>query len=476
MSEISKALTRYLKTSNTNVYQISQNSDLDRTMMQKMVKGTKLPSLKFFTKFCDYLILNEDERKELIRQFKIEKIGADKYNTRLAVQNLLVHFQEARTLYAHSRADLTFKFKDQPELLTLSSDSMVRSAIFYLIDLEMEKQHPHFSFDYFKDLSSGIEKIAALRNEFHKDVKLDEYIHLARHLQNQEGALANIRLLRSVLPIAFTFGNDYHVYYNYMNITSKDSGYLMFPHYFVTSDGVCMISGDGKRGVMQVNPTIAEKFHCEMDNIRAHSYNLFTNYFTIDEGVEQYAGIQQNNISLIFSTTPTESLMLRDIIDEMPEELRKVYKRISIHLENQLNSDFKWIFSLDRMDAFFRDGILPDHYANYMDSLTKRQRRLAAESFIAGLKEYPCFYLVKDARLFSGADVDVRLIAPQTINVYSTQVNMPYGMLNIEEGSLYNTFMDYFNALIEDGSVYDPKETVEQTSQLFDQMMKRYGI
>lgn len=477
MSEVSKTLTKYLKRSNTNVYQISQKSNLDRTMMQKMVKGTKLPSLKFFRQFCDYLILNEDERKELIQMFKLEKVGADKYYTRMEVQDLLVHFQDLRSVYMHSQESMLLQAAKRPELLTLNSLSTVRSAVFYLIDMEMKQENPCFSFDDFSCLPDCIEKIAGLSNYLGKKPRLNEYVHLSRKLSTQNDTVGNIKLLRHALATAFTFGNkDYHVYYNYLNMTSKDYNYALFPHYFVTSNRVICISGDCRRGIMLNNQEVTDDYRRELDFIRKHSYNFFEHYYTIDEGNAQYEAIDQEQLSFAFSTSPTETLMLKGVIDQLPVEAQELYRRVSTNLEKQMTTGLRWIFTLDRMENFFKDGLLPDHYQSYTPPLTRAQRRLVAESFVAGLRQFPCFYLVRDASLFKGADVDVRLVAPKAMSFYSTRVNMPYGMLVIKEGSIYNAFVDYFESLIEDGSVYDPQETPDQVEAVFNQMMEYYGI
>lgn len=477
MSEVAKALTKYLKRSNTNVYKISQNSSLDRTMMQKMVKGTKLPSLKFFRKFCDYLILNDDERKDLIRMFKLEKVGADKYHTRMAVQDLLVHFQDLRSVYLHSVESVQLGTAKRPELLTLNSLSTVRSAVFYLIEQEMQRENPQFSFDSFLCLPDCIEKIAGLAHYLDKKPKLNEYVHLARNLSTQNDTAGNIRLLRHTLATAFTFGRkDYHVYYNYLNITTKDYHYVLFPHYFITSNRVICISGDCSRGIMLNNQEVTDDYLRELMYIREHSYNFFEHYFTIDEGIAQYEAIEQQQLSFIFTTSPTETLMLKDVIDQLPAEAQKIYRRVSTNLEKQMTAGLKWIFSLDGMDEFFKDGLLPDHYQNFMAPLTKKQRRQAAETFVEGLRKYPCFYLIRDDRLFKGAHVDVRLAAPKALHFYSTAVNMPYGMLVIKEGSIYNAFVDYFESLIEDGSVYSPQDTPDQVEKIFDHLMERYEV
>ena len=75
MSEFSEKCKKYIQRSDTNVYQIAKKSGLDRTTLQKMVQGKRLPGKQFLETMCQYLIMNNTEKEELMRLYYIEKIG-----------------------------------------------------------------------------------------------------------------------------------------------------------------------------------------------------------------------------------------------------------------------------------------------------------------------------------------------------------------------------------------------------------------
>ena len=75
MSDFSNKCREYLKETGENVYQLSASSGLDRTSLQRMITGKRLPGIDFVRQFCDFLRINPSQRRELMELYKIEKIG-----------------------------------------------------------------------------------------------------------------------------------------------------------------------------------------------------------------------------------------------------------------------------------------------------------------------------------------------------------------------------------------------------------------
>ncbi len=62
---------------------------LDRTSLQRMITGKRLPGIDFVRQFCDSIRINPSQRRELIELYKIEKIGKEIYYNRKYIQELL---------------------------------------------------------------------------------------------------------------------------------------------------------------------------------------------------------------------------------------------------------------------------------------------------------------------------------------------------------------------------------------------------
>ena len=64
-------------------------SGLDRTSLQRMITGKRLPGIDFVRQFCDSIRINPSQRRELMELYKIEKIGKEIYYNRKYIQELL---------------------------------------------------------------------------------------------------------------------------------------------------------------------------------------------------------------------------------------------------------------------------------------------------------------------------------------------------------------------------------------------------
>ena len=89
MSDFSSKCREYLKDTGETVYQLSASSGLDRTSLQRMITGKRLPGIDFVRQFCDSIRINPSQRRELMELYKIEKIGKQVYYNRKYIQELL---------------------------------------------------------------------------------------------------------------------------------------------------------------------------------------------------------------------------------------------------------------------------------------------------------------------------------------------------------------------------------------------------
>ena len=62
MSDFSNKCREYLKDTGENVYQLSASSGLDRTSLQRMITGKRLPGIDFVRQFCDSLRINPSHK------------------------------------------------------------------------------------------------------------------------------------------------------------------------------------------------------------------------------------------------------------------------------------------------------------------------------------------------------------------------------------------------------------------------------
>ena len=75
MTKFSDKCKELLAENGTNVYRFSSTSSLERTALQRMITGKRLPNIEFVKAFCHSLRLSKKEEDEVLELYKIEYMG-----------------------------------------------------------------------------------------------------------------------------------------------------------------------------------------------------------------------------------------------------------------------------------------------------------------------------------------------------------------------------------------------------------------
>ena len=71
MSKFSEKCKELLIENGYNVYRLSQAASLERTTLQRMVTGKRLPGPEFVEHFCQALRISLPEKKEIMELYKL---------------------------------------------------------------------------------------------------------------------------------------------------------------------------------------------------------------------------------------------------------------------------------------------------------------------------------------------------------------------------------------------------------------------
>ena len=98
MQEFHKLLTRFINEKNTTIYALAKNTGVERSYIQKMKSGSRIPAdKKIILKLAKGLMLTANETTELVEAYSIAKMGEGKYYQRTFVQNIITSFAELQT-------------------------------------------------------------------------------------------------------------------------------------------------------------------------------------------------------------------------------------------------------------------------------------------------------------------------------------------------------------------------------------------
>lgn len=92
MSKFSEKCKELLTENGYNVYRLSQAASLERTTLQRMVTGKRLPGPEFVEHFCQALRISLPEKKEIMELYKMEAIGETAYRNQTTILHLLKNY------------------------------------------------------------------------------------------------------------------------------------------------------------------------------------------------------------------------------------------------------------------------------------------------------------------------------------------------------------------------------------------------
>ena len=399
MSEFSDKCRAYIAKSNTNVYQISKKSGLDRTMLQKMVKGTKVPSPPFFEKFCEFLAINKVEKNELDQLFKIERIGRDVYTRRCEIEHLFKDFKNLKAATKNMLSDNWLNAAPQlvdalqsKQDIKLSTEVDLVDTMRYVINEECDnQQEPIIYMDVFDTVPFGLNQLIRCGQRTDKKITCTQFVKFGRSDPSHNVVVENIRTLRTIFPFAFKFTHDYDVYYSYINGNRYDETYNIWPHYVVTQSKVLLISEKGDEGLLINSSEIAGSYIERLERMKENCDRLF-DFSKGDNWRKQGArNVNKKPADAVCDRGVTDCAALEYNLPEEREQLLEVY--------------------CSQMAA-------------------KGYRRIQVKK---GTEE-------------SGG-LTVEFFEPNYIVFCSMRKEFPFGIICIKETELYEAFLDYFDSL-----------------------------
>ena len=238
MSEFSEKLSYYIAQSGCSVYQLAKEASLDRTTLQKTVKGQRLPSMDYIKDICKHIKFSPKQEEELLHLYKIEKLGRGVVESWDEINEIFADIQRLRdkklsqninNIHFDEQSLRNFNHK---MVQSYTSELEIVKAIMCMIEQEiLEEDEP----EIYMDVSWASEYVLSLLmqndNQNGKSPVCHQLVKLRRMEADKEGVAENFHILHQVLPYAFVFQKEYDVRYAYVTSAEEDNRYYLWPHY-----------------------------------------------------------------------------------------------------------------------------------------------------------------------------------------------------------------------------------------------------
>lgn len=471
MSLFSQRIEELIVDSGETIQSLAEIGKIDRTTLQRVKSGDRLPSKKIFSGLCRALRLSATEEEELKNVLEMETIGQRNYYNRKAIVGLIETIAELTEHTIPFSKEIGLKNR---EVLKPASDGMeivrgqhnvlrmVESAIDWEIFASSTPQIrqviPYdwevvYDYIFQQMMGSG------------KNLVLQDIVSFPKNCSQSE-ADQSLLAFKKLAALSLLDNVDYQsrFYYRPSDWHPVDGG--MFPYYLLTSNRLITLSKDLATAVVYQD---------------AGLYQVYDGYFSelLDNSAPFIHGSRDLfEIYALEDALPTKLVMQpipcfsRYFTDEMIEkQLNREFPYFEallatvIPFYDKFRADNKGmvdVFSLKYLRQFMEDGYiyLPEEMVHPFAPAERLQliKQLHADLVAS---ERKC-YAINEDRLFMNSAVEFSNEDPtlRLILHYQRSNETIFKHLAINEVNIINAFEEFFNSLPTSDYVLGREETI----------------
>ena len=481
MTNFSEKLKLYITNCGVTIYQLSKNSGLDRTTIQRAITGDRLPSLIFIEKLSSYLRLSPNEKEELFELYSICKIGEKVYIGRKYIKDMIeglatIHSPTHKSLPSDKSISLLGKINTVDTVYEgrYIVNNMIRTVLedevalnsSPIIDLSVPLEN-NFLFDLLYQLYLS-ERGKIRINYLARFVKISAY----------QDSNYNLEILSHVIPFAFSAGNGFQLYYYYNNFDSSSDIAVLMPYYIITSNHLIKISADYNSAILYSNKSIKDIYKRTFDTALSKSEPLIREHFNCNDILSAYLEALNHSgiISHVLEPQPcfawyyTDDLINSHLVLDIEnreliiEQLCNYYKNFRSNRNRPMS-----LFSVEGLRSFAANGILNDLPTQFAIPFTVEERIMLLENLKNDLLSdiYPVYAV--NPHKFVIPMTSLQLYNTNGLHVFSTNNNGIISSVFIDERSIIEAFHDFFNSLPESDLLYSKGETIKIIDEAIEQ-------
>lgn len=145
MSQFSDLLSLYIKESPYNIKHLANESQLDRTIIQKYISGNRFPSsYSNIEKIISHLTLTDQQKFDLKKAYHIEKFGVEQYQYLLKIKSIIenIHLIEPISFSTKYQFEINKSFAFNLEELLAFTHMLLDDAQKTNYKIKFVYQHP----------------------------------------------------------------------------------------------------------------------------------------------------------------------------------------------------------------------------------------------------------------------------------------------------------------------------------------------
>lgn len=462
MSKFSEKCKALLLENGTNVYRLANDSSLERTALQRMVTGRRLPGIDFVRQFCRELRMPLAEEQYLMELYKMESIGEDVYRNRQYIHNLIRYLSRLekggfRNLPDSSANEISFEKKYSGGIsdFEFTVYSVLEKCFESEEKINIYTNYPATDGYFFKQLQMLNRRYAKNKVSIH---------HLIHFQINTALTAQNLQILYNVLPLTLSNTLNYTSYYYYSRVSDEELCQFFFPYYIITPKCLLEISGDLQYAVLHSDLQKIKAYMQEHDRLRCFVKPLFQSSSTPEEAWIQYKNLMPTNVKKlqVIGAQPCYWDLINDrqfermVNEYCPEFSHFVKSVINSHCfyeEREMNL----FFTEEGLDYFCSTGKMTGQIGAVLPALSRKERTDALEKF---LHHNPLHhYYLLSSKISIPLHLNFEVYENKQFQMIQITDELKVSIFTVTESSICDAFWDYTESLKDMENLLSEEET-----------------
>ncbi|WP_373482245.1 helix-turn-helix domain-containing protein [Acetobacterium sp.] len=482
MTRFSKRIEELIEESGETVQSLAEMGNINRSTLQRVKTGERLPTKKVFNSLCKSLRLSNAETEELQTLLEITQVGERTYYNRQKIVELIGIIYELTTFHIPFSKEIKQKIgceastDARDKIQIVSGSGSVLTMIETSIDRELFcGDRPHLKLAIPSHFEAVYQHIFQQMLGNQKHLTLQD-VQSFPDISDENAVDPGLGALKTLLGLSLLNNVTYHSHYCYHLAGDTQEINVLFPYFILTSEDVITISRDFSRAICYHDPELYSLYQKGFVNILQQTepfieesrdlfaiYSLDTTY-RIRQVVEPLP---------CFAYYATHEMVADKVRKNLPfyEPLVAATNRFYDYFKQENRSMIN-VFSLKNLEVFMENGNMyfPDEVcAPFTPAerlmLTKRVR----DDIQAEARKTYAFDEEKIA-LNSAVEFVNEATLVHLILHYKRAGQQVFKTIKLREENIVAAFDDFFRSL--PGSPYVlPKEA---TVAAMDQLISQY--
>lgn len=468
MSRLSERCHEFLVESGSSVYQLSKISGLDRTSLHRLVTGQRIPTLDFLMRFCSVLSLNAADIQELMELFEEARSGPTAFRNRQRIFQILENVADfAENPFPFSESAVSAS----PYALPASTQTMIQTKMLIFQALENAFSSQGASEEILTNLPLGRMEFLPVIYQFHKKygkkVRLCHLFYFTANPSLSDSSNPNLEIIRWILPMALADFDSYEPYYTYTKSSSNDMKMLLWPYYLITSRIVIVISAHLDCAVVHLDADTNRIYRQEMLDLLAQSRPLRIHTRSFESSLDFYLQVTQGNGPLLstleyqpcVSPLISKELYISQLQKENLSQTDLPLFGKLMNLNPFIQGESSHYFTMQGLRSFCETGRILGQFGTYLDPLSTETRRQVLSRYINDLRRHSHSRIIRSS-IRLPATLNIELYRNNFILFILFEKHQRIRFVSISEASLYEVFLDFFQALDGPAYSYSAEETL----------------